>query len=187
MRRLVWRLLNAPLLFLILCLGVAVTTSLFNSYPVYYFQPDLIFITVIWCSLRRTLTEGGFLTLAFALIAENHSSCPQGYFMCMYMALFLCMRLFSRYFVISQFSSLLQVTMGGMAFFKAAHLLFLAFFGLAHYQITHVALFILPNVGMAGLLGSIAFRYLEIFDRVTFKSERSRQLIEDELLVEEGL
>lgn len=187
MKRLVWRLLNAPLLFLILALSVSLVTSLFNSYPLHYFQPDLIFILVIWCALRRTFTEGGVLTLLFALLAENHSSCPQGYYMSMYMALYLLMRLFSRFFVISQFSALLSVTMGGMAFFKFIHLFFLSLFGLADRQFGHVALMILPNVAMAGLVGSFAYRYLEIFDRVTYKSERSRQLIEDELLVEEGI
>ena len=71
MKRLIWRLLNAPLLFMIVGFGVALATSIFNSYPLHYFQPDLIFLVVIWCSLRRTFTEGGVLTLLFALLAVS--------------------------------------------------------------------------------------------------------------------
>ncbi len=94
MRSILLRFLNAPFFVLIVAAAIAVQSTLFNSYPLWYFQPDLVLIAVIWCALRRTLTEGGLLTLVFALIVETHSSSPAGFFLCVYMALFLGIRAF---------------------------------------------------------------------------------------------
>lgn len=187
MRSIVLRFLNAPLFVLIVAVAAAIQSSLFNSYPIWYFQPDLILIATIWCALRRTFTEGGILVLIFASIIEIHSSSPTGFFLCIYMIIFLGLRAFSRFFVISQFASLLVVTMGAAVAFKLLVMILLSFFDLARSQLFHFLITILPFAGVEALLGFWTYRAFEAFDRATSKSERSRQLIEDELLVEEGL
>jgi len=187
MRNLLLRFLNAPLFILIVAVAVAVQSTLFNSYPLWYFQPDLVLIAVIWCALRRTLTEGGILTLIFASIVETHSGSPSGFFICVYMAIFLGIRAFSRFFVISQFASLLVVTMASAVVWKVLILVVLGTLDHAGSQISHFFITLLPFSGMEGLMGFWAFKALDAFDRTTTKSESSRQLIEDELLVEEGL
>jgi hypothetical protein len=187
MRNIFLRFLNAPMFALLVAIAVAVQSSLFDHYPLWYFQPDLVLIAVIWCALRRTLTEGGILVLVFGSIVEVHSSAPNGFFLCVYMAIFLGLRAFSRFFVISQFVSLLVVTMGAAVAFKLTVLVTLAFFDLAATQVPHTFFTVIPFAGMEGLMGFWAFKALDAFDRSTTKSERSRQLIEDELLVEEGL
>jgi hypothetical protein len=186
-RNLILRFLNAPIFVLIVAVAAAVQSSLFNSYPLWYFQPDLVLIAVIWCALRRTFTEGGILVLVFASIVEIHSSAPAGFFFCIYMSIFLGLRVFSRYFVISQFASLLIVTMGAAVAWKLLVLALLTAFGLARAQAYHFFVTVLPFAGIEGFMGFWAFKALDLFDRNTTKSERSRQLIEDELLVEEGL
>lgn len=187
MRNLLLRFLNAPFFVLIVAGAVAVQSTLFNSYPVWYFQPDFVLIAVIWCALRRTLTEGGILVLIFASIVESHSSSPAGFFLCIYMAIFLGIRAFSRFFVISQFASLLAVTIASAAAWKILVLVVLATLDRAGAQLTHFFITVLPFSAMEGLVGFWAFKLLDLFDRRTTKTESSRQLIEDELLVEEGL
>jgi len=187
MRSLLLRFLNAPFFVLIVAGAIAVQSTLFNSYPLWYFQPDLVLIAVIWCALRRTLTEGGILTLIFATMVETHSSAPAGFFLCIYMAIFLGIRAFSRFFVISQFASLLIVTIASAAVWKILVLVVLATLDHARPQLSHFFITVLPFAGMEGLMGYWAYKALDAFDRSTTKSERSRQLIEDELLVEEGL
>ncbi len=187
MRSIILRFLNAPFFVLLVAIAVAVQSTLFNSYPLWYFQPDLVLIAVIWCALRRTFTEGGILVLIFSSIVETHSGAPAGFFMCVYMAIFLGLRAFSRFFVISQFASLLIVTIGAALIWKTLVLVFLAPLGLAGAQFFHSIITALPFAGMEGLMGYWAYRALDDFDRATTKSERSRQLIEDELLVEEGI
>ncbi len=187
MRSLILRTLNAPLFILLVALGAAVQSSLFNSYPLWYFQPDLILIAVIWCALRRTFTQGGILTLIFAGIAETHSSAPAGFFLCIYMTIFLGIRVFSRFFVISQFASLLIVTIGSAIAWKLLVLAFLVAFDRASAQFFHFLITVLPFAAIEGLMGYWLFKALDHFDRTTTQSETSRQLIEDELLVEEGL
>ena len=72
MTRLILRALNAPLLLLLVTLGVAALSSLFTEYPLIYLQPNLVLIAVIWCALRRPFIEGGILTLIIAENAEIH-------------------------------------------------------------------------------------------------------------------
>lgn len=172
---------------LLVAVALAVQSSLFNSYPLWYFQPDFVLIAVIWCALRRTFTEGGILTLVFALLVETHSGAPRGLFLSIYMSIFLGIRVFSRFFVISQFASLLLVTLGAAIAWKILVLAFLAAFDLAGAQSYHFLITVLPFAGIEGLTGYWAYKALDAFDRSTTKSERSRQLIEDELLVEEGI
>lgn len=187
MRSILLRFLNAPLFILIVATAIAVQSTLFNSYPLWYFQPDLVLIAVIWCALRRTLTEGGILVLVFASIVESHSSAPAGFFYAVYMAIFLGIRAFSRFFVISQFASLLIVTICAAFVWKILVVAVLGTFDRANAQLYHFFITLLPFAGMEGLMGYWAYKALDAFDRATTKSETSRQLIEDELLVEEGL
>ena len=187
MRSLLLRFLNAPFFVLIVAGAVAVQSTLFNSYPLWYFQPDLVLIAVIWCALRRTMTEGGILTLIFSTIVETHSSAPAGFFICVYMAIFIGIRAFSRFFVISQFASLLVVTMASAVFWKLLVLAVLATMDHLGAQLYHFFITILPFAAIEGIMGLWAYNALDRFDRATTKSENSRQLIEDELLVEEGL
>ncbi len=187
MKSLILRTLNAPLFVLMMAVAIAIQSSLFNSYPLWYFQPDVILISVIWCALRRTLTEGGVLVLIFASLIETHSSAPVGFFLCIYMAIYLGIRVFSRFFVISQFASLLAVTIGAALIWKILVVSLLAVFDRAGIHLFHFLITTLPFIAIEGLLGFWFYKVLDSFDRATTKSESSRQLIEDELLVEEGL
>lgn len=187
MKRLWLRFLSGPAFVLLVAMALAVQSSLFNFPILHHFQPDLVLLAVIWCALRRTFTEGGILTLLFAVVAESHSAAPQGFFMICSMIVYLGMRGFSRFFVISRFSSLIMVTMGAQILYSLLQLALIAFLGEFESQWRHTLIQLLPSAGMAGLFGFWVYRGLDAFDRLMFKSERSEQLTEDELLVEEGL
>src|SRR4051812_24788389 len=137
------RAFNGPALILLVMLGVALQTSLFNSYPLMYLQPDLVIIAVIWCALRRDFFEGGVLTLIFARIAELHSSAPAGVFLITYMSVYLLGRLTNKLFVTPTPQALVMMTMGASIFWKAEYMGVLHALGASHNQWRH-AIVLLP-------------------------------------------
>jgi hypothetical protein len=181
MTRLFLSAINAPALILLAAIGVAIQTSLFNSYPLEYLQPDLILLLVIWCGLKREFAEGGILTLILANIAEIHSAVPQGGFLVTYMTLYLLIRSISRLFVIPNLSALIILTLAASVYWKLALLGVLHLLGLSDNQWQHTLIFLLPGAVMQGALGIWVYRWLEQFDLMTFKNERDRSALEDEL------
>lgn len=181
MRKIILRLLNGPSLIILVAIGIAVQSSLFNSYPFLYLQPDVVLIAVIWCALRRDFTEGGILTLLMGDIAELHSSSPQGLFLISYLAIYLGVRAANRLLVIPHFSSLIILTLCASVAWKLTNLAVLDLMGLSGNQWKHTLVLLLPGAVMQGVIGIWVYRWLEKFDWVTFKNERARQALEDEL------
>jgi hypothetical protein len=186
MTKIILRLLNAPILLLIVVIGVALQTSLFNSYPFEYLQPDVVLVAVIWCALKREFTEGGILTLILADIAEIHSSSPAGLFMISYMLVYLGVRLANRLLVLPTFSSLITLTLCASVAWKLGNLAVLDMMGLSGNQWRHTLVLLLPGAVVQGVLAIWVFRWLERFDWLTFKNERARAQLEDELQLEES-
>jgi len=178
------RWLNAPVFIFLVMVGVAIQTSLFNSYPFNYLQPDIVLIAVFWCAQRRKFTEGGILTLILAEIAEAHTAAPQGLFLISYMTVFLLARLATRYLVISNLSSLVMLTMAASVVWKATYMLVLYLLGVSSNQWRHLIVLLLPGAVMAGVTAIWVYRWLEQFDRLTFKDPKNQSLFEDELRLE---
>jgi hypothetical protein len=188
MTRLLLRALNAPALLLLVAIGVAIQTSLFASYPFLYLQPDAVLLGVIWCALRRGFIEGGILTLVMANVAEVHSASPQGVFLIAYMAVYLCVRVSARVFVMPGLVSLVLVTLASSVFWKLACLGILHLLGVAGSQWRHTLALLFPGAVMEGAVAIWVYKWLEKFDWATYKSARARQILEDELQLEgEGL
>src|SRR5690606_22590765 len=112
------RALNPFFFILLMAIGVALQTSLFNSYPFLYLQPDIVLFGVIWCALKRGFVEGGILTLVFSNMAELHSSTPQGLFLLCYMVVYLTVRTLARYFLIPNLSAMVMLTLGASVVWK---------------------------------------------------------------------
>ncbi len=188
MIRLVLRALNAPLLLLLCILGIALQTSLFSFYPLLYLQPDIVLLVVIWCALRRSFFEGGILTLLLADFAELHSAAPQGCFLLAYILIFLGVRAFAQYMVISDLAGLVSLSMGASIAWKLICYEILNLLGAAENQWRHTAALLLPGAVMVGVIAIWIFRWLEKFDWVTYKNARAMQILEDELQLDgEGL
>jgi len=181
MTRLLWRLANAPLFVLIVAIGVAIQSSLFNSYPLLYLQPDVVLIAVIWCALRRGFDEGGILTLIFAAVAESHSSAPQGLFMIAYMAVYLGARIANKVLVIPSLSTMVMMTMAASIGWKFVYMLVLTLMGHSSGQWRHMLWLLFPSAAMAGATAIWVLRWLERFDWNTYKDPRARQGPEDEV------
>lgn len=184
MNRIILRWLNAPVFILLVMIGVALQTSLFNSYPFNYLQPDIVLIAVFWCAQRRGFTEGGILTLILAEIAEAHTAAPQGLFLISYIIVYLLGRLATRYLVISNLSSLVMLTMGASIVWKATYIFVLYLLGESAHQWRHLIVLLLPGAVMAGVTAIWIYRWLEQFDRFTFKDPKTRSSLEDELRLE---
>jgi hypothetical protein len=188
MTRLLLNTLNAPALILLAAIGVALQTSLFASYPLLYFQPDIVLLIVIWCALRRRFTEGGILTLILANIAEIHSSSPQGLFLICYMLVFLLVRGASRVLVIPNKMSLIILTLCISILWKLSTLMILHLMGISANQWRHTLALLFPGAVVEGASAIWIYQWLESFDCMTYKSKKAQHLLEDELQLEgEGL
>ena len=188
MIRLFLRAANAPALILIVALGIAIQTSFFASPPLSYLQPDVVLIAVVWCGLKRSFTEGGILTLLFGNVAEIHSAAPQGAFLIGYMAIYLLVRLASKVLVMPTRTSLVFLTMGASIAWRLVILLLLHLLGGSANLWRHTVIYLFPGAVVEGVLALWAYRALDRFDWITFKSPRAQQLLENELQLEgEGL
>jgi len=186
--RILLRFLNAPIFVLLVTIGVALQTSLFNSYPFLYLQPDVILLAVIWCALQRKFFEGGVLTLIFGNIAEIHSAAPQGLFLASYMTVYLVVRLTIRYFVIPNLSGLVILTLCASILWKFTYISVLSMMGAGSHQWRHLLVLLFPGAVMEGVAAIWVYRWLEKFDWVTVKSARAQAMLDEELQLEgEGL
>ena len=181
MTRLLLRALNAPILILFVLIGVALQSSLFNSWPFYYVQPDVVLLVVIWCALRRGFGEGGIVTLIISEIAELHSAAPQGLFLITYMSIYLCVRFASRFLVIPSLFSLAMITLLSSVGWKLLDLLVLSLLGTGSNQLRHTFTFLFLGAAVEGIFSLWLFKILDRFDWMTFKNHRAHQVLEDEL------
>lgn len=188
MTQLILRALNPFAFFLIISIGIAIQCSLFASYPINYLQPDIVLFAVIWCALKRNFFEGGVLTLLFANMTEIHSGAPKGLFLCTYMFIFLMICFLSTYFVFTEFSALIGLTLFSSIVWKLSGLgiLFLLDEGIDQWR--HTVALLLPGAIMESVFGVLVYRFFEKFDWKTYKNPRARQLTEEDLVLdEEGL
>ncbi|MBI2711380.1 MAG: hypothetical protein HYX41_00760 [Bdellovibrio sp.] len=181
MTRLLLRALNAPILILFVLIGVALQSSLFSSWPLSYFQPDVVLLVVIWCALRRGFGEGGVLTLVVGEIAELHTAAPQGLFLITYMGIYLCVRFASRFVVIPSLFSLAMITLFSSVAWKLFILIVLSLLGTGSNQLRHTFTFLFLGAAVEGIFSLWFFKVLDRFDWLTFKNHRAHQVLEDEL------
>ena len=179
--------LNAPAFVLLMIVAVAVQTSLFLSYPLDFLQPDALLLGVLWFGLRRPFLEGGILTLILGEIAEVHSSAPRGLFLTTYMSIYLLTRVMNRFVALPFHSSLVLLAMAMSMLWKGLSLTFLTSLGLGATQWRHTAALIFPGAAVQGLAAYWILRFFAWFDIVTYKDERARRSMEEQVyLAEEG-
>lgn len=169
------RFLNAPGLILTTVLGIAIQTSLFVSWPLNYFQPDIVLLMVVWCALRRGFTEGGTITLIISNLAEIHSASTRGLMMVSYMVVYLGVRLASRILVIPDLSSYVIVTLFASMAWKLSMFMALYGLGVANNTWRHTLLFMTPGALVEGALGFWIYKRLERFDWFTHKKPPTEQ------------
>lgn len=184
MNRLLLRALNAPILILLVAIGIAVQTSIFAWYPLNYLQPDVVLLVVVWVGLRRSFTEGGVITLILANISEIHSAAPQGLFFIVNMVIYLLVRGANVLLVLPNLSSWVGLTLAASLLWKGLYLGVLYLMGEGAHQWRHTLVLLFPGAVTEGALAIWAYRWLEQFDWVTFKSPRAQRLLEDELQLE---
>ena len=170
--------LNAPFLAGILALGLVVQSTLFHSWPLRYFQPDVVLLMVIWVALRRSFHTGGILTLIVAHLAEIHSAVPQGLFLVAYMAIFLGVRSLSQYLItpsVNAYAGLALVC--SLAWrLMVFTLMMLLGSGAGTWKVTLISLCL--GSATEGLISIWVFRALHRVDQRTFRSTRRDRLEE---------
>jgi hypothetical protein len=184
MNRIILKFLNPPILIIITLLCVVIQTSLFQSWPLLYLQPDFILLAVVWCALKRNFEEGGIITLIVANIAEVHSAAPAGLFLTTYMLVYLGIRGASQIIVIPGRLSIVMVTMFSSIVWKLEGLWILHFLGAAGNQWKHTVTLLFPGAVIEGVVSIWFFRALEKFDWMTYKNARAEKLSEGEMDLE---
>ncbi|MEK6580536.1 MAG: hypothetical protein AABZ55_15040 [Bdellovibrionota bacterium] len=184
MRRLILRALNAPALILFAIFGVALQTSLFQSWPLLYMQPDMVLLLVVWVALKREFLEGGIVTLLISDIAEIHSSAPKGSFMICYMVVYLLIRLATKLFVIPSAGPLTFLTLSASIVWKAVLLGVLYTLGAMTNQWKHTLILLFPGALIEAAIGMWTYPLLEKFDRNTFRNPFAEKALDDELQLE---
>jgi rod shape-determining protein MreD len=189
MTRIILRLLNGPLMIFVVCLGAAIQSSLFLSFPLNWMQPDLLLLLVVWFSLKRSFTEGGILTLLLGQIAEIHSSSPSGALLLSYMLVYLGVRLASKLLVIPDFHSWIRLTLVSSAAWKFISLVVLAYLDKAGSQWEHTLVHLIPGAVTTGIAGLWIYPWLDRIDRITHKNQQMEQRLSDDLrlLENEGI
>jgi hypothetical protein len=185
--KIILRALNAPGILILAAIGVALQSSLFSSGFLNYFQPDTALLLVIWVALRRSFLEGGILTLLIADIVELHSAAPQGFFLILYMLVYLTVRGAARVLVISGLSSVVYLTMLLSIGQKLAGGGLLELLGTQGKQWNQTFWLMLPFAAVQGVLSLWAYNWLDRFDLATFKHpkvDRETDLDEDALQFE---
>ena len=182
MTRIILRLLNAPGIILLTAIGIALQTSIFAWNPISFFKPDLVLLVVIFCAFRRQLLEGGVLTLIAANMVEIHSAAPRGYYLIIYMSVYLGVRAATKVLVIPGMYSWMLLTLLASVCSKLEGIGLLYLLGASPGQWRYTAFLMFPSAVMAGLLGLLVYRGLEKFDELTFKN-RNESSLDDELQV----
>ncbi len=182
MTRILLRLLNAPGIILLTAIGIAIQTSLFAWQPISYFQPDVVLLIVIYCAFRRSFTEGGVLTLIAANIVEIHSAAPSGFFLIIYMSIYLGVRGATKVLVIPGMYSWMLLTLMASVLSKIEGLGIMYLLGGSLNQWRHTLFLLFPGAVTAGLTGIAVYRGLEKFDELTYKN-RNESSLDDELQV----
>ncbi len=189
MNRILLRMANAPLLYLMACLLVSIQSSLFLSFPLNWIQPDLLLALVIWVALKRGFIEGGVLTLLLGHLLELHSSSPQGTFMVSTMAVFLLVRLAAQIMILPNFQSWIRLTLVASIASKGVGLLVLVVLEKAGLQWKHTLIHLLPGAVTSAVAGTWIYRALDRLDHLTHKDLRREQRLSDDfrLLESEGV
>ncbi len=184
MTRIILRALNGPILVCFIILGVALQSSLFSSWPLFYLQPDLVLLAVFWCAFRRSFGEGGIITLIVSNISEIHSAAPQGLYLISYMIVYLSMRAASRFFVVPTLFSYAMLTLLSSIIWKMVGLFVLYLLGASANQWRHTLTFLLIGSAVQAVVSLWVYRWLEKFDWYTFKNARAERAMEEELQLE---
>jgi cell shape-determining protein MreD len=181
MTRILLRALNGPILLILILIGLAIQSSIFSSWPLLYFQPDIVLLAVVWCGLRRGFEEGGLLTLLMAEICELHSSAPGGVYLISYMVVYLLVRGAARILVIPTLFSYAMLALGSSIVWKLTGLLVLYLLGASSNQWKHTLTFLFVGAAVEGVFAIWIYRWLDKFDWVTFKNARADHALEEEL------
>jgi hypothetical protein len=170
MNRLLLRFFNSPLLVLLTAIAVAIQTSLFSTWPLSFFEPDVVLLVVVWCAMRRDFTEGGVITLIISEIAELHSAAPQGILMVSYMLVYFAIRSAAKIFVLPTDDGWIRISVASAVLWRVFTAISLHLLAPTHDSWYHLVEFMIPAAFIQAAAGLWIFKWLEKFDIATFKN-----------------
>lgn len=170
--RQILRFINFPAILLICAIGLGITTSLFQKYPLHYFQPDLIPLFIIWTAANRTFAEGGFLSLGLGYLFELFSGVPQGVGLLGSFILFFLFLQLNKIIFMQNRNSKRLTTIAGVIFFPIIILSLSAIVDSnLSFPIVSVFSQLIIKVPIHYAISLLLFRWLDAFDIITEKQE----------------
>lgn len=180
MNRRVLSVLNIPIILTGALLAIALQTSIFSISLLRFLEPQSCLLILIWFALRRGFTEGGIVCLILGHIMELHSGAPRGFFLSVFMALYLSIRLLDRYTVFSSLRNLLWLTFATTVVFELANFALLRWLdadptvtgATAWLRLTWgflgALLAALPRGAATALMGNWVYGWVQSLDRYCF-------------------
>lgn len=150
--------------------ALTIQSTLFNHPSIAFFQPDFLIFFTLWVAIRREFIEGGILTLLFGYLVELHSAAPQGFFLCVYMSMYLLARFLYQQFQISNNKVLALVGIGFSVFMRLITLFILFLLNRSNNVVHHTLQLLAPTIMSHGILIFITFKVLNRFDNWTLKN-----------------
>jgi rod shape-determining protein MreD len=164
------KLTNFPGMILLAMIALTLQSSLFNHPSIAFFQPDFLIFFTLWAAIRRSFIEGGILTLIFGNLVEIHSSAPQGFYLCLYMAIFLIARLLYQQFQIANQRILALVGILFSTFARLLTLFILFLMNRTDHVIHHTLQLLAPTIFTHSIMILLTFKWLIRFDNWTLKN-----------------
>jgi rod shape-determining protein MreD len=164
------KMTNLPGILAFALLALALQSSLFNHPSIAFFQPDFLIFFTLWVAIRRSFIEGGILTLLFGYLTELHSAAPQGFYLCVYMTIYLSARFLYQQFQITNSRILALVGILYASFARLMTLFILFLMNRTDNVLIHTFQLIAPTIFTHAILIVITFKWLMRFDNITLKN-----------------
>jgi len=164
------KLTNFPGMLVLALVALTIQSTLFNHPSIAFFQPDFLIFFTLWASIRRSFIEGGILTLCFGYLVELHSAAPQGFYLCVYMSIYLIARFLYQQFQISNSKVLALVGILFSSFTRIMVLFILFLMNRTDNVLNHTLQLLAPTIFSHAILILIIFKWLLRFDNWTLKN-----------------
>ena len=185
MKARILKFLNIPGILIIATLLMTIQSTFFTSYPLSFFQPDGVFLILIWISMKREFTEGGIMTLMLGYCMELHSASPRGMYLTNAMIIFLLTHFMYRNFQVKNRKTLVLIG-GSLSVLSRLNILFILFLlNKAENEWQYTLRLLMPTAIIHGALIPFVFQFLHKFDIWTLKNPNAEHQHEQDFYLDE--
>ncbi len=173
MYRDILRKVNFAFYVLLVLFIVAIQSTVFSYFPLYFVQPDLVLILTVYLGFKRNLFEGALLVFLSALILETASGAGNNFFVTSYLYTFIIAKILSKTIVSPSFVSTVLIAAALSLFKRVAILVLLGMRGKVDNAWMNFFIYIIPHLVVQGLFTPVCFEFFRFLDTLTYKDEHA--------------